>query len=83
MKVSIILPVFNSARHIRGSLESLHGKHWEHDLGDERASEQIMQDNIRCLLEGDFRRHRPGDYLFDIGRSYREDGLPSASKKLV
>jgi UDP-N-acetylglucosamine 2-epimerase (non-hydrolysing) len=56
-------------------LESLYGKHWDHNLGDGKASERIVEDLTRRMRENDFRNHLPGKYHLDISRSYREDGL--------
>lgn len=58
-------------------LESLHGKTWEHKLGDGHASERIVADLVeRTLTPDGFRNHLPERYSLDISRSYREDGLP-------
>ena len=58
-------------------LESLHGKTWEHKLGDGNASERIVSDLVeRTLTPDGFRNHLPERYSLDITRSYREDGLP-------
>jgi len=56
-------------------LESLHGKTWEHDLGDGRASGRVVDDLLDRLRNDGFRLHKPTDYHLDIRRSYREDGL--------
>ncbi len=56
-------------------LESLHGKAWEHKLGDGRASARIVADLCARVRNDGFRLHRPEDYHLDIRRSYREDGL--------
>ncbi len=56
-------------------LEGLYGKKWQHNLGDGRASERIVNDLLDRLKNDGFRMHKPGDYHLDISRSYREDGL--------
>ena len=56
-------------------LESLYGKIWEHNLGDGKASERIVNDLLNRLRNDGFRMHKPEDYHLEITRSYREDGL--------
>jgi hypothetical protein len=57
-------------------LESLHGKTWDHKLGDGKASERIIADlSERVMTPNGFRGHLPERYHLDISRSYREDGL--------
>jgi len=58
-----------------GKLESLIGTRWTHNLGDGRTSERIAEDLHRCLVTGNFSRHRPEHYHVPIDRSYRGDGL--------
>ena len=55
--------------------ENLYGKHWEHDLGDGKASERVVKDLLFRLRNEGFRMHKPEDYHLKIERSYREDGL--------
>ena len=55
--------------------ENLYGKHWEHNLGDGKASERVVNDLLFRLKNGRFRMHKPEDYHLKIERSYREDGL--------
>ena len=55
--------------------ENLYGKHWEHDLGDGKASERVVKDLLFRLRNDGFRMHKPEDYHLKIERSYREDGL--------
>jgi UDP-N-acetylglucosamine 2-epimerase (non-hydrolysing) len=57
-------------------LEGLFGKHWEHGLGDGKASERVVHDLLERLRSDGFRQHKPEDYHLDIKRSYREDELP-------
>ncbi len=62
---------------VLNKLESLHGKTWEHGLGDGHASERIVEDLVaRTLTPQGFRNHLPERYHLDISRSYRDDGLP-------
>ncbi len=56
-------------------LEDLYGKTWEHNLGDGKASERIVNDLLSRLRNDGFRMHKPEDYHLPIDRSYREDGL--------
>lgn len=56
-------------------LDNLYGKTWEHNLGDGRASERIVDDLLNRLRNDGFRMHKPEDYHLEIARSYREDGL--------
>jgi len=56
-------------------LEGLYGKTWEHNLGDGKASERIVNDLLDRLQNDGFRMHKPDDYHLEIARSYREDGL--------
>ncbi|HEV2805091.1 MAG TPA: UDP-N-acetyl glucosamine 2-epimerase [Chthoniobacterales bacterium] len=55
--------------------ESLYGKRWEHNLGDGKASERLVNDLVERMGNNGFRLHKPEDYHLDIARSYREDGL--------
>ena len=55
--------------------ENLYGKHWEHNLGDGKASERVVKDLLFRLRNDGFRMHKPEDYHLKIERSYREDGL--------
>ena len=56
-------------------LENLYGMRWEHNLGDGKASERIVNDLLFRLENDKFRMHKPEDYHLKIDRSYREDGL--------
>ncbi len=56
-------------------LEKLHGKNWNHNLGDGKASERVVNDLLNRLRNDDFHRHQPKNYTVDISRSYRSDGL--------
>lgn len=59
-----------------GKLESLYGKTWEHDLGDGKSSQRVVDDLLDRLNRTDgFRQHLPERYHLDIRRSYMEDGL--------
>ncbi len=55
--------------------ENLYGKHWEHNLGDGKASERVVKDLLFRLRNDGFRMHKPEDYHLKINRSYMEDGL--------
>jgi UDP-N-acetylglucosamine 2-epimerase len=56
-------------------LESLHGKTFDHRLGDGRASERLVEDLVRRVMTDTIRGHRPEDSHIDVSRAYREDGL--------
>lgn len=56
-------------------LESLHDKTWQHNLGDGKASERVVNDIFDRLRNDGFRGHKPEAYHLPINRSYREDGL--------
>jgi UDP-N-acetylglucosamine 2-epimerase (non-hydrolysing) len=60
---------------VLSKLESLHGRTWDHNLGDGHASERVVQDLLDRMRNDGFRLHKPTDYHLDIRRSYREDGL--------
>jgi UDP-N-acetylglucosamine 2-epimerase len=63
------------AADVFSKVEFLSGTTWEHNLGDGRASERIVNDLHRRARTDDFRGHRPEQYHLDISRSYRDDGL--------
>jgi UDP-N-acetylglucosamine 2-epimerase (non-hydrolysing) len=66
----------SDVRAVFGKLESLHGKSWDHRLGDGHAFERIVDDLIeRCFRRDGFRNHLPERYHLDIRRSYQGDGL--------
>ncbi len=56
-------------------LESLHGKTFDHRLGDGHASERLVTDLIDRVLQGNLRGHLAENSHLDVSRSYREDGL--------
>jgi UDP-N-acetylglucosamine 2-epimerase len=56
-------------------LEALHGKRWNHNLGDGKSSERIADDLHRRIVDNDFARHKPEHYHVPIDRSFRGDGL--------
>jgi UDP-N-acetylglucosamine 2-epimerase (non-hydrolysing) len=56
-------------------LEELHGRIWDHKLGDGKASDRIVADLVQRLSTDGFRLHKPEHYHLPIARSYREDGL--------
>ena len=61
-------------------LENLHGKTWNHNLGDGKASQRVVDDLAQRLQNGQLKGHRPEDYHLDIRRSYIEDGLPMPNR---
>ena len=60
---------------VYNKFESLYGKKWQHNLGDGKASDRIVDDLIMRLRNDGFGMHKPEQYHLDINRSYREDGL--------
>ena len=59
-------------------LESLHGKAFDHGLGDGHAAERLVDDLRRRGWSTDtIRGHLPENSHIDVSRSYREDGLPT------
>jgi UDP-N-acetylglucosamine 2-epimerase (non-hydrolysing) len=56
-------------------LESLHGRTFDHGLGDGHASERLVDDLVRRVRSDTVRGHRAEDSHIDVSRSYREDGL--------
>lgn len=63
------------AQAVFAKLEALRGNTWDHQLGDGKASERIVDDIVRRLKDGGLRRHEPSCYHLDISRSYRDDGI--------
>jgi len=63
------------AKIVFDKLEKLYGKKWEHNLGDGKASQRLVNDLIDRLDNDKFCRHKPENYHLKIDRSYREDGL--------
>lgn len=68
-------PARYPAHTILHKLEQLHGKTWDHGLGDGRASERVVADLLHRLHNDGFRNHTPQHSHLKIARSYREDGL--------
>lgn len=56
-------------------LESLHGKTFDHGLGDGHASERLVADLIERVVQGTLRGHLAENSHIDVSRSYRGDGL--------
>jgi len=67
------------AAEVFAKLNQLAETEWEHELGDGKASQRIVEDLARRAREDDFRGHLPHQYHLDISRSYRDDGLSVAS----
>ncbi|MCX6082396.1 MAG: UDP-N-acetyl glucosamine 2-epimerase [Chloroflexi bacterium] len=55
--------------------ENLHGKTWQHNLGDGKSSQRIVDDLFQRLRNGQFNGHLPENNHLDIHRSYMGDGL--------
>ena len=56
-------------------LEKITGTHWNHTLGDGRASERIAKDIIKRLRTGNIRGHLPQNSHLPIKRPFMEDGI--------
>jgi UDP-N-acetylglucosamine 2-epimerase (non-hydrolysing) len=56
-------------------LESLHGKSWNHNLGDGKASQRVVDDLFQRVRNNKIKGHEPQNYHLDIRRSYIDDGL--------
>ena len=56
-------------------LEKITGTHWQHTLGDGRASKRIAKDIIQRLRTGNIRGHLPENSHLPIKRSFMEDGI--------
>jgi UDP-N-acetylglucosamine 2-epimerase len=65
------------AETVYAKLAALHGKQFDHGLGDGHASERLVDDLIRRVTTDAIRGHRPEESHIDVSRSYREDGLPT------
>jgi UDP-N-acetylglucosamine 2-epimerase (non-hydrolysing) len=65
------------AEQVFAKLEKLHGRSFDHGLGDGRASERLVEDLVRRVTTDTIRGHLPEDSHIDVSRSYREDGLPA------
>jgi UDP-N-acetylglucosamine 2-epimerase len=66
---------------VYAKLEALYLQAWDHQLGDGRSSERLVDDLVSRVLNDDVRGHRPEHAHIDISRSYREDGLPDPSSE--
>lgn len=64
------------ASEVFAKLESLHGKAFDHGLGDGHTSERLVADLVERVLTGTVRGHLAENSHIDVSRSYREDGLP-------
>jgi len=65
------------AGEVFAKLESLHGRTFDHGLGDGRASERLVADLVDRVVNGTVRGHLAENSHIDVSRSYREDGLPT------
>lgn len=69
-------PADYPAKAVFAKLESLHGKTFDHRLGDGHASERLVADLVDRVKSGRIRGHLAENSHIDVSRSYREDGLP-------
>jgi UDP-N-acetylglucosamine 2-epimerase (non-hydrolysing) len=60
---------------VYAKLEYLRGQTWDHQLGDGKASERLVEDLVAAVNSGDIRGHTVEHQHLDVSRSYREDGL--------
>jgi hypothetical protein len=56
-------------------LESIVGTTWEHNLGDGKASDRLVNDLVSRLLSGKVGTHKREDYQVPTERSYQSDGI--------
>jgi len=56
-------------------LKKITGTHWQHTLGDGKASERIANDIIARLRENRLRGHLPENNHLPIARAFIEDGI--------
>jgi UDP-N-acetylglucosamine 2-epimerase len=68
-------PTDYPAPEIFAKLDSLHGRTFDHGLGDGHAAERLVADLIDRVLNGNLRGHLAENSHLDVSRSYREDGL--------
>jgi len=66
------------AEGVFAKLERLHGKSFDHGLGDGHASERLVDDLVQRVTTDGLQGHLPENSHIDVSRSYREDGLPPA-----
>ena len=64
------------AARVFAKLENLHGRTFDHGLGDGHASERLVSDLVERVVNGTVRGHLAENSHIDVSRSYREDGLP-------
>lgn len=64
------------AEQVFAKLDGLHGKTFDHGLGDGHASERLVADLVDRVVSGTIRGHLAENSHIDVSRSYREDGLP-------
>ncbi|MBF6558084.1 MAG: UDP-N-acetyl glucosamine 2-epimerase [Acidimicrobiales bacterium] len=64
------------AEQVFAKLDLLHGKTFDHGLGDGHASERLVADLVGRVVNGTVRGHLAENSHIDVSRSYREDGLP-------
>lgn len=56
-------------------MESLHGKTWDHKLGDGKSSQRVVDDLFQRIRDNRLKGHRPENYHLNIDRSYIGDGI--------
>lgn len=76
VKFDPALPENYPAATVWGKFRALYGKTWEHNIGDGKASQRLVDDLIERVTTNTIRGHLPEDSHIPVGRSYREDGLP-------
>ncbi len=52
--------------------QSLMDTKWKQPFGDGNASSKIVEDLIHLSQNDAFKKHKPGDYPFDISNSFKE-----------
>ncbi len=56
-------------------MEYLRTQKWDHQLGDGKASERLVEDLVAAVKSGDIRGHTVEDNHLDTSRSFREDEI--------
>ena len=59
-----------------GKFRALYGQTWDHDIGDGKASQRLVDDLVERVTTNTIRGHLAQDSHIPVERSYREDGLP-------
>ena len=64
-------------------MEYLRSQKWDHQLGDGKASERLVEDLVAAVNSGDIRGHTVEHNHLDTSRSFREDEITVPSGELA